>query len=678
MSAPDDVASSREQRLDEVIAAYVQAVEAGERPDREELLARHLDLAAELSDYFADQDRFTRLAAPLKAMVSVARSDEVTARKPNAPVPGTRVGYFGDYELLGEIARGGMGIVYRARQRALRRVVALKMIRAINVASDADVRRFQAEAEAIANLDHPNIVPIYEVGEYQGQHYFTMKLIDGGSLTQRLTDVGLPVIDRETGRDTSGRVWSAAQLAGRQAEVARLMITVAQAVHYAHQRGLLHRDLKPANILLDGDGRPHISDFGLAKHLQDDPSLTQSGAIVGTPSYMAPEQAAGHRHRLTTAADVYSLGAILYELLTGWPPFRAETPLETLRQVVDRDPVRPRTLNAAADRDLETICLKCLDKDPGNRYASAEAMAEDLQCFVDDRPIRARRRSVGDRMRKWCRRRRWGLTAIILVLLCLVGLVFMRTLAVERERMAAMVAAEMARARAADQATENTLDFITSRALQAAQLGGTDYGEKSKQVGAEINLKHAAQLLDAGLVQQAMTVNQKATSIFEQLVAAEPKSAVYRADLAQAVHQLGSLFRLKGRPAEAEAAFARALALAESIVKEQPASSEYRAELASVQSDRGEVLADTGRLPEAESAYRRALALQQNLVAGSPDVRDFRAGLARTLVRLADLLQKSGRDAEGRRMLHEAQAIQETLATESEKPAARKHASKQK
>jgi serine/threonine protein kinase len=683
MSAPEDLATSREQRLDEVIAAYVQAVEAGQKPDRDELLARHLDLAAELSDYFADQDRFTRLAAPLRAMVSVARSDEQPARKPKEPAAGVRVGYFGDYELMGEIARGGMGIVYKARQRALRRTVALKMIRAVNLASDTDVRRFHAEAEAIANLDHPNIVPIYEIGEFQGQHYFTMKLIDGGSLTQRLADVGLPLIDRETGRDAYGQVWTTQQLAERQADIARLMVTVAQAVQYAHERGLLHRDLKPANILLDAEGRPHVSDFGLAKHLQDDPSLTQSGAIVGTPSYMSPEQATGHRHRLTTAADIYSLGAILYELLTGWPPFRADTPLETLRQVMDRETVRPRTLNSAVNRDLETICLKCLDKDPANRYGSAEVLAADLQAFVDDRPIQARPPTAFGQFWRWCRRdaahvrrrpRHRGVAiVVVVVLLCLLGWMFLRTVAVQRQRMLAIALEERVRAQAAEadlriakETSKSILDQLLSKVSEEmAHAPHSEQADKIKQVTGEIYLKQATQDSEQGRMEQAMAANRKALVLFEQLVAAAPKSTAYRADLARTEHQLGSLLRSAGRRAEAEATFAKALQLTEMLVSDEPSAPDHRAELAGLYSDRGELLADAGKFAEAEQLYRKALALQQKLVSKAPDIAEYRAGLASTLLRLGRLQQKTGRAAEAEQMLRQGQAIQERLLSES-------------
>ncbi len=396
--------AGEERRLDEVIADYLAAVQSGHRPDRQAILLKYPELAGPLKDFFADEESFERLAAPLRidpsggierGTLPIDESTEGFVPSSAADVP-PHLSRFGDYELIREIARGGMGVVYLARQISLNRQVALKMILAGRLASPADVERFHREAEAAARLDHPNIVPIFEVGEQDGHHYFSMRLVEGGDLTRHLP-----------------------RFVGDMRAAATLVAAVADGVHHAHQRGILHRDLKPRNILLGTDGTPCITDFGLAKRIERESGLTLSGAIVGTASYMAPEQARADPS-ITTAADVYSLGAILYQLLTGRAPFEGPTSAATILQVLDRDPERPRSIEPLVDRDLETIALKCLEKEPSRRYDSAAALADDLRRWLNGCPIAARPIGQAERLWRWCLRNplpaAGGILVLVLVL----------------------------------------------------------------------------------------------------------------------------------------------------------------------------------------------------------------------------------------------------------------------
>jgi ABC-type phosphate/phosphonate transport system substrate-binding protein len=333
-----------------------------------------------------------------------------------SPSPGTHRA-FGDYQLLEQIGRGGMGVIYKARQIRLNRMVALKMLKPGEGTSATLTERFRREAEAAANLHHPNIVPIYEVGEHDNQPFFSMELIEGIALDRCITEEGLRL-----GREGSIR--------SRHGQMARIMSKVARAVDYAHRHAVLHRDLKPSNIILDKQSEPHLTDFGVAKVIgHAGSSLTASGAIMGTPSYMAPEQAAGESKRVTTAADIYSLGAILYEMLTGHPPFRADTPLETLKQVVEQDPKHPSTFKNSIDRDLATICMKCLEKEPQRRYASAATLADELDRWVRKEPILARPVGTLGKVARWCRREPKVATLAGGIALCLVAITIVALIA---------------------------------------------------------------------------------------------------------------------------------------------------------------------------------------------------------------------------------------------------------
>lgn len=294
---------------------------------------------------------------------------------------------FDDYELIEEVARGGMGVVYRARQVSLNRIVAVKMILSGMLAGESERQRFRTEAETAARLQHSNIVAIHEVGERDGHPFFSMDFVEGQSLAQIARQEPLPA---------------------RRA--ARYLKTIAETVQYAHSRGVLHRDLKPSNILIDQADQPRVTDFGLAKQLDsaDTPTpraeLTQTGHVLGSPNFMPPEQATGHSRNVGPASDVYSLGAILYHCVTARPPFMAETLTQTLRMVAEQEPISPRLLNASVPRDLETICLKCLEKDPKRRYSTARELADEMGRFLTHQPIQARPVSIPLKVHRWCLR----------------------------------------------------------------------------------------------------------------------------------------------------------------------------------------------------------------------------------------------------------------------------------
>src|SRR5256886_9442162 len=351
--------------------------------------------------------------SPATAGDECASGDNLESRAANAaphvrkaPRPAKTLADFGDYELLEEIGRGGQGVVYRAHQKSLTRTVALKVIGLGHWATQAHLKRFRLEAEAAASLEHPGIVPIHEVGERDGSCYFSMKFIEGGQLDEVVRSEPITI---------------------RRA--VELIAKVARIVHYAHEHHILHRDIKPGNILLDQKGEPHLTDFGLARLVETESTVTRTMEVLGTPSYMAPEQAVGNNAQLTSATDVYGLGAVFYQLLTGHPPFAGGTTYETIRLVLDTEPRQPRLLNPKVHRDLNTICLKCLDKDPQRRYSSALALAEDLEHWLKHEPIRARRTGLVTRGRTWVRRNPSiaVMAAVLLVLAVPMGVVILRT-----------------------------------------------------------------------------------------------------------------------------------------------------------------------------------------------------------------------------------------------------------
>lgn len=473
MSDPFDSKLIDDPAFQSVLVSCLEALQRGEAIDREQLASDHPDYAEAIQQFLDDQDLLEQATLQFipddlpkdnsDHVQTIANGSDTTAFS-----AGETVQYIGDYEILEEIARGGMGVIFKARQRSLKRVVALKMILAGQLASPAEVERFHLEARAAGRLKHPNIVPIHEVGEHRGHHYFTMDLVEGRSLAEMAREETLS-----------------------PHHAAEIVVKVAEAVEYAHQHGTLHRDLKPANILIDGDGEPHITDFGLAKLLEVEDvderhELTETGQVLGTPSYMSPEQASGKSALIGPASDIYSLGAILYSCIAGRAPFVAESTVDTIMQVLKKDPVSPRDLNPSVPKDLETICLKCLTKEPHKRYGTAQLLSDDLGRFIEGRPVAARPVGRIERGWRWSRRNPVVASLVSLVaILLVVGTIVSSTLAVwatnsaESERIARR-AAEQSETNAKNLAEEMAILADEKSALAEREHAARDRAEDAR------------------------------------------------------------------------------------------------------------------------------------------------------------------------------------------------------
>src|SRR5579864_757886 len=410
MSSVPAVSEEQEQTVDRVIAAVIAAIDAGQRVDPCEWVERYPEFATDLAEFFADLEtigeQFRKTGASDPAPTASfafgedptdrATATTVDLRPQPAQVPRVGALAFGRcYTLLKRIGGGGQGNVWKAFQSHPNRLVAIKIVKGGYLASSEEVRRFRDETEIISRLDHPHIIPIYEVGEHGGHHYFSMKLMSGGSLADRL-----------------------AAYRNRPELAADLIIEIAETLQHAHKHGVFHRDLKPSNIMFDAEGRPYLTDFGLAKRYGEDVEATESGSIVGTAAYMSPEQASGKKGVVTTASDVYGLGATLYTMLTGCPPFAGDSVLEILDRVRECPPASPSKVNPKVPRDLAAACEKCLEKAPADRYESALELAEDLRRWRQGKPTVARPVGPLERAGKWCRRRPGlaaALAAIVLV-----------------------------------------------------------------------------------------------------------------------------------------------------------------------------------------------------------------------------------------------------------------------
>ncbi len=546
---------------------------------------------------------------PTRAVAGAA--EIMAAAIPQAEEPISEPPAVAGYEILGTLGAGGMGVVYKARQIKARRVVALKMIRGGWGAEPQRRSRFRTEIEAVAALAHPNIVPIYEVGEQEGCDFFSMEFMPGGGLDAKLA--GAP------------------QAGG---EAAELVAQLAGAVQSAHRRGVVHRDLKPSNVLLAADGTPKIADFGLAKRLEGESGQTRTGEILGTPCYMAPEQALG---KVGPACDIYSLGAILYELLTGRPPHQGVTPMDTLQQVMTLEPVRPSRLQPKVPRDLETICLKCLNRDPAKRYADAGSLADDLQRFLGNKPIRARPAGMVERALKWARRRP-AAAALIAVLVVSVfgflgGLLWHNAQlheAAERERELAG-AAERARIAAQSHAAEADKQRRTAEEnLAKAQSSARRMMEVARLVTRTSN----AAKIRLGLLEDALTA-------YEQL----PPSAdpAIKHESALTCMTLAYGLAREGEIEKADGLYPKAVSRLEELIRDHPQKPGYRLDLARCQGLRGNVLRGRQRLAESEKLLRQSCEILEKLSAEYPGVSIYRDELTRNRQWLEMTLKAAGK-----------------------------------
>jgi eukaryotic-like serine/threonine-protein kinase len=675
---------SPDAALDVIYQELLLRRSRGERPELEEYIRRFPSFKDQLTRQFAI-DHVMRTAdetVDLQGITDRGESERKTegsnlAEVTEAPrdVPG---GLFPGYDVLGVIGRGGMGIVYKAWDTKLARVVAIKTITDIEHAGPGQLSRFLDEARVPARLKHPNIVTVYEVGEHEGRPYFALEFVDGPDLKKRLAEKPMSVRD-----------------------AAALLGTLASAVHAAHKAGIVHRDLKPGNILVTADGVPKVADFGLAKLLQSDSGRTHSGQVVGTPSYMAPEQAKGHSRDVGPTADVYALGAILYEALTGRPPFLGDTPLETLGLVATTEPVSPRQLRPDIPRDLETICLKCLQKESGRRYQDVLALGEDLRRFQAGEPILARPISDTERVWRWCKRnQRVASLSAAIVLLVAIGLVGLGIAygVAEAQRKKADAAARAANAQNVDlvelaaelvrvlngpwkdvpaiqKDRERLLEdgFVKLRAALEAMTNlrrDVEWAPEDERHNWRSLAKAHQALARVNLTRNkfddAMSHFRQMESIIERVVAADPSNRDMQVNLIRTRRELGkvSIMHGIGDPKAAQANISKALEISRALIKANPDLDVYKSELANSLGQFAGAELSLGRLAAARDFYREEIEVRESY---SPELKsdlESRRELAGLYCQLAELHVRMGEREEAQGRCDQAFELRAQIAKE--------------
>jgi serine/threonine protein kinase len=653
----------RESRFQEVVACYLEGLERGQTDDLPGLLQRHPDLAEEIAAFFDNQERIARL---VPARTGKGATDE-------SPMPPA----IGDYRIVRQVGRGGMGIVYEAEQISLGRRVALKVLPFAATMDPRHLQRFHNEARAAASLDHPHIVKVHAVGCERGVHFYAMQFIEGQSLdtflrrlrqeatASRMNDpehttdepsppaAGTTVMEMRTEGSTQPPPLGPASFR----RVAEWGIAAAEALEHAHTLGIVHRDIKPANLLIDGQGRLWITDFGLARTTSD-PCLTLTGDVLGTLRYMSPEQALAKHEMVGYGTDVYSLGVTLYELLTLRPAIDGEDREEILKRIALEEPVPPRHRDRSIPCELETIVLKAMEKNPADRYASAQELAEDLRRFLEDKPIQARRPTLVQRMWKWERRHNTAVittgVAAVLIMLVIVGLLTVSDMQIraEQTRTKAALAAEAEQRGLAEENLLLSLQVLDQIFITPAE---SDVFRAQRQ---------RRSLISEDLQRVDRIHLQRGLEFYERIAQTNRASNLLQEQTARAFQRAGNIRRILGQDHQAEIAFRKAIAILEKAEEESPLAPDLQRALIYAYHDLGQMLIASGRVGEAEEALRQDVVISDRLVTDFPAAASDYLYLCKACYSLADLFKKTGRQEEAEKYFRQALDVARRVMTD--------------